>query len=84
MFSMKSKGFETFQWGAFPSETSKRSAQYLMYVAIKDEFIPIKLQGRASLRKAISISTASEMILRTVSGCARFLRWLKRRQAKSV
>lgn len=47
-------------------------------------FIPMRLTGRATVRNSFSISTASQMILPTVSGLGRRSRWEKRRQAKSV
>lgn len=47
-------------------------------------FIPMREQGRAAVRNSISMTTASRMIISTVSGCGRRSRCEKRRHAKSM
>ncbi len=44
--------------------------------------MPMSEQGRESFKNSCSIATASNVILRTTSGCGRRRRWLKRRQSE--
>lgn len=65
------------------SSSSSLSATNSMYCFISLQFIPMRLQGRASVRNSCSILTASQMISYILSLDGRFKRWLNIRQAKS-
>lgn len=66
-----------------PSSTRSLSATNSMYIFMRSQFMPIRLQGRASVRNSCSIVTASLIMLYTRSCDGLLIRCLNIRQAKS-
>merc|ERR1719464_530623 len=59
MFSMKSKGLVVLYTLSQSSSTRSLSATNLIYCTIRSAFIPMRRQGRASVRNSHSMLTAS-------------------------
>ena len=71
-------------WNFHTEVITYLSATYLMYWAIRSQFMPINAHGKASVRNSISISTASQTIFKTCSVVNLFFKWEYIKQAKSV